>query len=840
MMKMLSCFFLFIFLLLFNSGIIFGQSSLLEYWFDEGTGSSTKSEGILSNSGTLMDGTTEGDGNTSGPIWSSDVPLVYDGNHSLYFDGANDNVNIGVPTSFPQSLTIEAWIKPENKSSSPSRIFSGDDISIRLELVMDSISCHLVWTLVDSNNIVHSISSNVGTISFDTWQHVAGTYDPVNGQKLYINDSLVESTSAFSTPIRNRGYYWRIGYTNSDTYEGYLDELRIYSKALTPGKGTGINELAWNSSLNVIPYGLFTNYVASPPYQQLNQDTLKIITSWKFNDFTTIDQAVAFLDSAYANGVWVIIGKDFTSGSGSSFSIDTTALHSYVSDSSINNNPALYGWLAIDEPAGRNVSLANLQKLYQAYREADPNHPVMVDFNRSYSDFGTSTNPFGTGVADIANFDIYPWTIGAPYSLNPVSMTKGGILNADSIIHDDDPHTKIWGMGQTFSTADWRRPLPIEMYSQAVDFLTNGAQALDWYTWSSDSIGLKDCSDLQSIAREIGSELESTSRSIRIPQMLQQYYNDNNTILLLHCNEGSGSSTADSSSNKFTGTLGSNVSWQAWGRFGAAVSFNGTYSSSSFVTIPNNNALNPSGDFTIEAWVKPNANISREAIVSKVDLDGYFLYIENKQLVGMIRNSSTDSTYVVRSVDTLGTQSWHHVAMTFDTSNYQLSLWVDGFLDTSIVTCEKMGANTRDVIIGAAPWFTSEFNGYIDEVRISNSLRDFRLLLDSPYRLTKNAYTPKSMTIKNNPFDFNLSQNYPNPFNPSTTIRYSLARQIYVNLRLYNILGQVVTTLVHSTESPGLHSIIINADKLNLASGVYFYRIVTNGFVDTKKLILIK
>jgi hypothetical protein len=88
------------------------------------------------------------------------------------------------------------------------------------------------------------------------------------------------------------------------------------------------------------------------------------------------------------------------------------------------------------------------------------------------------------------------------------------------------------------------------------------------------------------------------------------------------------------------------------------------------------------------------------------------------------------------------------------------------------------------------------------------------------------------------PTQFSLSQNYPNPFNPSTTIRYGLPNRSTVTLAVYNTLGQKIITLVQETQEPGGHE--VKFDGTGLASGVYFYRLQTGGFVQTKKLLLLR
>jgi len=88
------------------------------------------------------------------------------------------------------------------------------------------------------------------------------------------------------------------------------------------------------------------------------------------------------------------------------------------------------------------------------------------------------------------------------------------------------------------------------------------------------------------------------------------------------------------------------------------------------------------------------------------------------------------------------------------------------------------------------------------------------------------------------PTDFELSQNYPNPFNPTTNIEYSIPEQSYVELKVYDILGNEVATLVNEEQSAGTY----RADfiGIDLTSGIYFYTLKAGGFVETKKMILLK
>ncbi|HEX76458.1 MAG TPA: T9SS type A sorting domain-containing protein [Dehalococcoidia bacterium] len=88
------------------------------------------------------------------------------------------------------------------------------------------------------------------------------------------------------------------------------------------------------------------------------------------------------------------------------------------------------------------------------------------------------------------------------------------------------------------------------------------------------------------------------------------------------------------------------------------------------------------------------------------------------------------------------------------------------------------------------------------------------------------------------PAEFSLGQNRPNPFNPTTTIDYSLPQESHVKIAVYNTLGQQVDVLVDAVQPTGHHS--LGWDASGLASGVYFYRIETEGYTESKRMFLLK
>ncbi len=155
------------------------------------------------------------------------------------------------------------------------------------------------------------------------------------------------------------------------------------------------------------------------------------------------------------------------------------------------------------------------------------------------------------------------------------------------------------------------------------------------------------------------------------------------------------------------------------------------------------------------------------------------------------------------------------------------------FKDTMIPEFQKTGK-----------WY-DYFSG--NELNISN--KDTLISLEpGEFKIftTQKLPTPESgITTKNNkenslPNEFVLEQNYPNPFNPSTILKYSLPESGYVTLKVYDILGSEVATLVNEYQKPGNYSTEFRAQSSELSSGVYFYRLNYNGQTLTRKMILMK
>jgi hypothetical protein len=88
------------------------------------------------------------------------------------------------------------------------------------------------------------------------------------------------------------------------------------------------------------------------------------------------------------------------------------------------------------------------------------------------------------------------------------------------------------------------------------------------------------------------------------------------------------------------------------------------------------------------------------------------------------------------------------------------------------------------------------------------------------------------------PTEFSLSQNYPNPFNPSTSIQYAVSSRQFVTLKVYDVLGNEIATLVNEEKPAGEYE--VEFDAIDLPSGIYFYQLKAGNYIETKKMILLK
>jgi serine protease len=154
----------------------------------------------------------------------------------------------------------------------------------------------------------------------------------------------------------------------------------------------------------------------------------------------------------------------------------------------------------------------------------------------------------------------------------------------------------------------------------------------------------------------------------------------------------------------------------------------------------------------------------------------------------------------------------------------------------------KKQAGPQDVsmVVSSGP-YTINTGASIDVafvVAAGDSLTDLQNSIIASRTKYSEALTGVENNIVSKTMVFKLEQNYPNPFNPSTTINYQLREAAFVTLKIYDILGKEVATLVSQFEKEGGHSITFNGT--DLTSGIYFYKLRAGNDIATKKLVLLK
>jgi len=130
---------------------------------------------------------------------------------------------------------------------------------------------------------------------------------------------------------------------------------------------------------------------------------------------------------------------------------------------------------------------------------------------------------------------------------------------------------------------------------------------------------------------------------------------------------------------------------------------------------------------------------------------------------------------------------------------------------------------------------------WIRDIVFINKRIGWALSDNAVYKTENNAGLVTSVDNKNFiPTKFTLDQNYPNPFNPETVISYQLAVNSFVSLKIYDLLGREVATLVDDYKQPGYYNSKFSIANNKLSSGVYYYTLKTGNYVETKKMVLMK
>ena len=179
-----------------------------------------------------------------------------------------------------------------------------------------------------------------------------------------------------------------------------------------------------------------------------------------------------------------------------------------------------------------------------------------------------------------------------------------------------------------------------------------------------------------------------------------------------------------------------------------------------------------------------------------------------------------------------------HVAFVYDSAAHTIKAFKNGTLIRTVLQAVPLNLPQGEGFRVGGYASNASFIGKMDEFRLyrkalANGDISYSYSKDIACGLVVGLNDPGTVPAK-----YELLQNYPNPFNPVTKISYALPKNGYVTLKVYDMLGREVAELVNEVKTAGNYTVDFNAG--NLSSGTYFYRLETNGFIDTKKMMIIK
>ena len=320
-------------------------------------------------------------------------------------------------------------------------------------------------------------------------------------------------------------------------------------------------------------------------------------------------------------------------------------------------------------------------------------------------------------------------------------------------------------------------------------------------------------------------------------------------------------------------------------------------SENSIASCPAAPGLNFVDKFTIEAWINP-VTWGELGYGQIIDKNHISLYLINKHplypdssLALKIVHANGKKSRSITPVNSITLNEWQHIAVSFDTAAV-VKMYINGIeqeVEQRTAPYDSIADNSADdLIIGNSPDLDVTFDGIIDEVRIWNIVRTAEeiqanintyLLGDEPglaayWRMDEGSgetildrsangndgtvidalwregvllnyptAVDKTASQVTRPQKYRLYANYPNPFNPHTSIQFELPQAVQIKLKVYDVTGKLVTTLVNGIKGSGIHVVEwggIDSSGLKVSSGVYFYKIEAKDFCGSKKMLLLK
>lgn len=759
------------------------ESGLINYWKLNETDGSTAIDSKGSVNLTLYNiGSRVNSGAFAGP------------RNALSFDGTNAYVSIADNSSLHLSntITIEAWVYPTNltgRFSIYSTRRNNDAGSYQLEVGNGDVG---TW----SNRV--SVSG-IGTwiaqtydnaISPNVWSHIvyirsgtgAGTH------KIYVNgvEQTLISDDAYSFVDNSSVKLIGTGTNLANDFAGQIDEVRIWNDVRTQ------SEIAGNMCMT-----LKGNETGLAGYWRFDQvaGTLAPDLTDNHNDGTLNNMTDDDWVSASEFNTWVgLNGSNFWNSAGINWSL--------------GNIPT----------SSDNVGIPN----------ADPGgyaFTLYVDANKQCRNLCISS----TASLELYNYSLtVSGNVLSAGTLTGNSASEKIIFSGGSSIHDIYSSSSLSLYDVEVNDAYGAKLLSNCTINHALT-LTNGDFDLNGYNITLGSNA--------ALTESAGNTVKGTSGKISITKNIGVPTNANvgglGAVITSTSNLGSTIVERTHSAAAGSGNQGilRKYKIQPVTNSGLAATLRFYYDESELNSISESNlSLFKSPDGTDNSWNTQNGNAN--STDNYVELTGI-----NDFSYWTLGNNASPlpvelSSFTANTVGEKVSLNWKTET---EVNNYGFE--IERSVSSSQSSVDSQSQNTWEKI------------GFIQGHGNSNSQKDYSFTDENPsdgivnYRLKqidndgKIVYS-QEIEVEIIPLEVALYQNFPNPFNPTTAISYQLSAVSNVMLKVYDVLGKEVATLVNEKQNAGVYKIAFDGSKY--PSGVYFYRITTGDFVQTKKLLLLK
>ena len=668
------------------------------YGFEEGSGTTTSDASGLGHTGTIAAGT-----------WSTAGRF----GRALSFNGSSTLVTINDTAALrlTSGMTLEAWVRPTVRASWRSALMKETSGGLAYGLYASNTSSRPTgFVRIGSSRVDTTAPSS---ITRNAWTHIAATYDGATF-RLFVNGTQVRSR-AITGSIASSTQPLRIGgnQVSGEYFAGLIDEVRVYNRALSAAEiqadmnapvgssadttapvissvsasvgGSSTATVQWATSepaTSVVRYGTaagsLTQTVSDPLLLTAHGLSLTGLTA-----STTYYYQVTSVDAA---------------GNSASSAVGTFATTAASTPQTLTVTTPTNGTIA-----GTGIACgtggSDCTETY-AYGTVVP---LAATPGSGYTFGGWTGACTGTGACSVTMTAAR--TVGATFAVVADTTAPTVAVTAPA------PGSTVSGTVTVSATAS------DNVAVAGVQFLLDGAllgaeDATSPYSvaWNT-ATATAGSHTLTARARDAaGNQTTSAAVSVTVTAVVST-----GLVAAYGFEEGSGTTTSDASGLGHTGTIAAGT-WSTAGRFGRALSFNGT---SSLVTINDAAALRLTSAMTLEAWVRPTASASWRTAVLKETSGGlaYGLYASDasSRPGGFLRiGSDVDAT----APSAIALNAWTHLAATYDGAT--LRLFVNGTQVASRALTGSIVSSTQPLRIGGNQVWGEYFAGLIDEVRVYN------------------------------------------------------------------------------------------------------------------------